>query len=100
MGRFLYRSGSLLSANEYRGVESTTRASRKCSTPVLTVVYDDEEGIDPKIQYLCMKTFTPDGGRLPQHSLSEDETSTASSDSYRMGAVAIVDIVGLVLLLQ
>ena len=77
-----------------------TGAGRTGVTPVLTVVYGDEEGSDPEVQYFCMETFTPDGGRLPQHSLSEDGTSAASSGFHRMGVVAIAGIVVMVLLLQ
>ncbi|THZ80538.1 hypothetical protein D6C84_07361 [Aureobasidium pullulans] len=100
MDQFLYRSRPLSSADDDGGDDPTTGAGRTGITPILTVVYGDEEGGDPEVQYFCMKTFTPDGGRLPQHSLSEDGTSAASSGFHRIGVVGIAGIVVLVLLLQ
>ncbi|KAG9569031.1 hypothetical protein KCU71_g2585, partial [Aureobasidium melanogenum] len=96
MDQFLFKSGPLLSGSSN---ETEVGAGRTGVTPVITVVYGDEQGSEPNVNYVCMKTFAPDGGKLPQNSLSEDETSGASSVLHSVGAVAIAALVGSALVL-
>ncbi|KAH0345289.1 hypothetical protein KCU81_g4399, partial [Aureobasidium melanogenum] len=96
MNQFLFKSGPLLSGSNN---DTEVGAGRTGVTPVITVVYGDEQDSEPNVQYVCMKTFAADGGKLPQNSLSEDETSGASSVLHSVGAVAIAALVGSVLVL-
>lgn len=76
MKQFLYRSGPMLPSNDDGNEYAETGAGRTGVTPVITMVYGGDG--DPDVQYICMKTFSADGGKLPQHRLSENETSGAS----------------------
>ncbi|KAG9986459.1 hypothetical protein KCU78_g20547, partial [Aureobasidium melanogenum] len=96
MDQFLFKSGPLLSGSSN---DTEVGAGRTGVTPVITVVYGDEQGTEPNVNYVCMKTFAPDGGKLPQNSLSEDETSGASSVLHSVGAVAIAALISSALVL-
>ncbi|KAI7236131.1 hypothetical protein KC330_g3929 [Hortaea werneckii] len=45
-------------------------------TPIVNVVYGDEDDSDPEVSLLCMRKYTPDGGELPLSTLKYDNDGT------------------------
>jgi len=45
-------------------------------TPIINVVYSDEDDTDPEVSLLCMRTYNPDGGELPLSTLKYENGGT------------------------
>ncbi|KAI6854976.1 hypothetical protein KC343_g3183 [Hortaea werneckii] len=50
-------------------------------TPVVNVLYDQENDTEPEVTFLCMRTYTPDGGELPGSRLQYNSASVSNGFS-------------------
>ncbi|TKA24602.1 hypothetical protein B0A50_06362 [Salinomyces thailandicus] len=60
-------------------------------TPVVSVLYDDEDDVEPEVTFLCMRTYTPDGEILPFSRLS---SSGAGPQAVVSGALVTLALGG------
>ncbi|RMX94573.1 hypothetical protein D0868_12222 [Hortaea werneckii] len=57
-------------------------------TPVVNVLYSQEDDTEPEVTFLCMRTYTPDGGELPGSRLQYNGASMSNGFSTVMATVA------------
>ena len=50
-------------------------------TPVVNVLYSQKDDTEPEVTFLCMRTYTPDGGELPGSWLQYNGASTSNGFS-------------------
>ncbi|KAI6791898.1 hypothetical protein KC363_g4598 [Hortaea werneckii] len=53
-------------------------------TPVVNVLYDQEDDTSPEVTFLCMRTYTPDGGELPGSRVQYNGASVSNGFSAIM----------------
>ncbi|KAI6841185.1 hypothetical protein KC340_g8957 [Hortaea werneckii] len=56
-------------------------------TPVVNVLYSQEDDTEPEVTFLCMRTYTPDGGELPGSRLQYNGASVSNGLSTVLATV-------------
>ncbi|KAI6864335.1 hypothetical protein KC338_g5476 [Hortaea werneckii] len=82
------------------GTEDANMGGRAGYTPVVSVLYEDEDDQEPNVQFLCMQAYTSSGRQLPVSSLrvGQDENSASGIEaSFWKAGVALLSSLAFVL---
>ncbi|KAI6909547.1 hypothetical protein KC318_g12101 [Hortaea werneckii] len=83
---FEYSADSYPSWSRFEGL-SLGLGGRTGYTPVVNVLYRQEDDTEPEVTFLCMRTYTPDGGELPGSRLQYNGASVSNGFSTLMATL-------------
>ncbi|KAI6845301.1 hypothetical protein KC332_g14419 [Hortaea werneckii] len=66
-------------------------------TPVVNVLYSQENDTEPEVTFLCMRTYTPDGGELPGSRLQYNGAGVSTGISTVMATLVSGSLLWLIL---